>query len=178
MTEHNIIEELFIHGYTRIDARTKVSYLCNGIKSLALAHVQAMILAVQALHHDFPKCVTLFADYIRQDKLSSTRDVSEPCIGPDDRDGDASRKEKRNCRRGGKDRGFGGRPGGQPPSLKQLENFTIKERYFWIKEYNTLTHVEKYKLWQLCQKRGGGGGGDGDKDKRQLNEMRVQISEL
>ena len=39
--------------------------------------------------------------------------------------------------------------------------------------------MEKYKLWQLRQKRGGGGGGGGgDKDRRQLNEMRVQISKL
>ena len=47
MTEHNIIEELVVHGYAGIDARTKVSYLCNKTKSSALAHVQAMILADQ-----------------------------------------------------------------------------------------------------------------------------------
>ena len=87
--EHNIIEGLVVHGYTGIDDRTKVSYLCNGIKFLALTPVQAMILADQALHHDFPKCVTLFADYLRQDKLSSTCCVSELGIGPDDGDGDA-----------------------------------------------------------------------------------------
>ena len=40
--------------------------------------------------------------------------------------------------------------------------------------------MEKYKLWQLHQKRGGGGGGrgGGDKDKRQLKEISIQIAEL
>ena len=173
MAEHNIIEGLVVHGYTGIDARTKVSYLCNGIKSSALAPVQAMILADQSLRHDFSKCVTLFSDFIRQDKLSSNRDVSE--LGTDGGDG-----RERRTRRKAKDKGFGGKPGGQPPSDKQLENCTIKERYFRTEEYNALTHVEKYKLWQLRQKLGGGGGGGGDrdKDKRQLKEMSIQIAEL
>ena len=161
--EHNITEGLVVHGYTRIDARTKVSYLCNGIKSSALAPVQAMILADQALRHDFFKCVTLFADYLRQDKVSNTRDVSELGIGPDNRDG--SQKDKRGRRRGGKEKGFGGKSGGQPPSEKQLENCTIKEHYFWTEEYNTITHVEKYKLWQLRQKRSDSGSDDRDKDR-------------
>ena len=71
MTEHNIIEGLIIHDYAGIDNRTKVLYLCNGIKSSALTPVQAMILASSKLRHDFTRCVTLFADYFRQDRLLS-----------------------------------------------------------------------------------------------------------
>ena len=108
MMEHNIIKGLVVHGYTEIYARTKVSYLCNGIKSSALAPVQAMILADQALRHNFPKCVTLFADSLRQDKLSSTHDVSKLGTGPDDGDRDASRKEKRSRCRDGKKRDWEG----------------------------------------------------------------------
>ena len=110
--DHKIIEGLVVHGYTVIDARTKVSYLCNMIKSLALAPVQAMILADQTLRHGFPNYVTLFADYFRQDKLCSTSYVPKLGTGPDDGDGDALQKEKRSHRRGGKDKGFRGKPGG------------------------------------------------------------------
>ena len=54
----------------------------------------------------------------------------------------------------------------------------IKERYLRTEEYNAFTHVEKYKLWQLRQKRSGGGGGSGDKDRRQLKETSDRIAEL
>ena len=64
MCEYSIIKGLIFHGYTGIDNRTKVLYLCNGIKSSALAPVQAMILADTELHPDFTRCVTMFADYV------------------------------------------------------------------------------------------------------------------
>ena len=139
MTEHNIIEGLIIYGYTGIDNRTKVLYLCNGIKSSAFAPVQAMVLANSELRHDFTRCITLFADYIQQDKLSSTHKLAK--MGTDD--GYISRNEKRNQ---GRERGFKGKTCGKPSPAKQLETCTIKERYLWTKEYNKLTHIERYKL--------------------------------
>ena len=39
VTEQNIIEGLIVNGYAGIDNRTKVSYLCNGMKSSALSPV-------------------------------------------------------------------------------------------------------------------------------------------
>ena len=53
MDKHNIIEGLTVHGFTGIDSRSKVSYLYNGIKSSALAPMQAMILMSGELHHHF-----------------------------------------------------------------------------------------------------------------------------
>ena len=77
MTEHKIIKGLIIHGYAGIENRTKVLYLCNRIKSSALASVHVTILATSKLRHDFTRCGTLFVDYIRLDKLSSNRKVAE-----------------------------------------------------------------------------------------------------
>ena len=80
-----------------------------------------------------------------------------------------------NARRNPMERGFGGKPGSKPSSTKKLETCTIKECYFRTKEYNKLTHMEMYKLWQLHKKHDGDGG---DKDKRQLEELSSQILEL
>ena len=135
MTDHNIIKGLIIHGYAGIDNRTKVLYLCNGIKSSALTPVQAMILANSKLRYDFTWWVTLFAEYMRHGKLPSTREVAK--MGTDD--GDASQNARRNPR----ERGFGGKPGGKPSSTKKLETYTIKECYFCTKEYNKFTHMER-----------------------------------
>ena len=78
MTEYNIIKGLVvIHGYAGIDSRTKVLYLCSGIMSSTLAPVQAMLLTDGVLRHDFTWYVTLFADYIWQDKLSRIHEVTE-----------------------------------------------------------------------------------------------------
>ena len=96
-------------------------------------------------------------------------------------DGDARGKRTQSNQRG-----FGGKPGDKPPSDKQLQGCTIKESYFWTEEYNKLTHVERYKLWQMRKKcsggsgeRNAGGSGDGrDKGSRQLEELSSQISEL
>ena len=109
VTEHNIIKGLIAHGYAGIDNIIKVSYLCNRIKSFALAPVHAMTLADGLLGHDFTQCVTLFADYIHHDKLSSTREVAT--MGTDDGNHDTLRIKQR---KQGRERGFRGKPGGKP----------------------------------------------------------------
>ena len=92
MTEHNTTEGLIIHGYVGINNMTNALYLCNGIKSSTLTHVQAMILAKSELRHGSTWCVTLFTDYILQDRLSSTHEVDK--MGTDN--GNTLRNVKRN----------------------------------------------------------------------------------
>jgi len=172
VTEHNIIKGLIAHGYAGIDNIIKVSYLCNRIKSFALAPVHAMTLADGLLGHDFTQCVTLFADYIHHDKLSSTREVAT--MGTDDGNHDTLRIKQR---KQGRERGFRGKPGGKPLPQTHLEACTTKEQYFRTKEYTKLTHVERYKIWKLYKKRSGRGG-SGDNGKSQLEELSSQIAEL
>ena len=65
----------------------------------------------------------------------------------------------------------------QVVNLHLLSSFkAAQERYFWTKEYNKLTHVERYKLCQLRNKRGD--SGSKNKGKRQLEELSSQILEL
>ena len=66
MQQHTILENLVQHGYTGIDPHSKVRYLCDGIKGTHLNMVKTRILSNENLHVDFPKCVSLFLDFIKQ----------------------------------------------------------------------------------------------------------------
>jgi hypothetical protein len=55
-----------IHGYTGIDAGSKVRYLLNGIRYAALHAVRTRIMSDEDLRQDFARCVTLFKDFMKQ----------------------------------------------------------------------------------------------------------------
>jgi hypothetical protein len=64
--QHLILEALVIHGYTGIDAGSKVFYLLNGIRCAALDAVRTRIMSDKDLCQDFARCVTLFKDFVKQ----------------------------------------------------------------------------------------------------------------
>jgi hypothetical protein len=66
LRQHLILEALVVHGYTGINAGSKVRYLLNGIKCLALDAVRTRIMSDEDLRQDFARCVTLFKDFVKQ----------------------------------------------------------------------------------------------------------------
>ena len=66
LRQHLILEALVIHGYTGIDAGSKVRYLLNRIRCTALKAVRTRIMSDEDLHQDFARCVTLFKDFVKQ----------------------------------------------------------------------------------------------------------------
>jgi hypothetical protein len=66
LRQHLILEALVVHGYTGIDAGSKVRYLLNGIKCAALDAVRTRIMSDEDLHQDFTRCLTLFKDFMKQ----------------------------------------------------------------------------------------------------------------
>ena len=66
MQQHTILENLVQHGCAGIDPHSKVHYLCDGIKGIHLDTIKTRILSNETIRVDFPKCVSLFSDFIKQ----------------------------------------------------------------------------------------------------------------
>ena len=80
MQQHTILENLVQHGYAGIDPRSKVRYLCDGIKGTHLDTVKTRILSDETIRVDFPKCVSLFSDFIKQKQAADgppTRTIAQ-----------------------------------------------------------------------------------------------------
>ena len=74
--QHAILEGLVEHGYSGIDARSKVRHLVTGIKTSSLDSVKTRIMSDATLRSDFAACVNLFQDFIEQSTGTETRDVT------------------------------------------------------------------------------------------------------
>ena len=81
MEQHNILESLVDHGYTGIDARSKVRFLNEGIKSTSLDAVKTRIMSDNALRGDFAQCVTLYKDFIKQQGLHERNSLNISQVG-------------------------------------------------------------------------------------------------
>jgi hypothetical protein len=68
---HIILEGLVEHGYVGIDERSKVRHLMESIKTKSLDAVKAQIMANAELRTDFNACVTLFKDFISQERSAN-----------------------------------------------------------------------------------------------------------
>ena len=64
--QHSVLQGLTEHGYSGIDARSKVRHLIAGIKTDKLDSVKAQILGSPALRVDFDACMTVYKDFITQ----------------------------------------------------------------------------------------------------------------
>ena len=149
--QHLILEGLVRYGYSGIDDRSKVRHLMDGIKTDELDSVKTQIMANPTLKADFPKCVQLYKDFIKQKQ----KPVDERRV--------ASAYSHAG--------GAGGGGGKRKVSFNQ--DAKIEDRYYSAEEYRGLSEAKKAKLWQLRKSRGGGGGGGGggksthkEKDKR------------
>jgi hypothetical protein len=63
-----ILEGLVEHEYVGIDERSKVCHLMESIKTKALDAAKAQIMANANLRINFIACVTLFKDFIAQER--------------------------------------------------------------------------------------------------------------
>ena len=72
MAAHANLEGLMDYGYTGIDARSKVCYLLDSIKTVKLDAPKAQIMASADLRSDFDACayLSLFKDFVAQSNMS------------------------------------------------------------------------------------------------------------
>ena len=66
MHQHLILTNLVEHGYSRINERSKVRHLLDGIKTDKLDSVKTRIFSDEVLRNDFDASVSLFKDFIKQ----------------------------------------------------------------------------------------------------------------
>jgi hypothetical protein len=64
-----VLNGLTDYGYSSIDNGTKVHKLMTGIKTDALDTVKAAVLASPALRTNYPDVVTLYGDFMKQQKI-------------------------------------------------------------------------------------------------------------
>ena len=135
--QHQILEDLTRHGYSGIDARSKVRYLMDGIKTKDLDNVKTTIMASATLRSDFDACVNLFQDFIKQASDSQTRHANVSSV----------------TRPG---RGQGGPP--RSESNAEYDNIkpdmSVADRYYNRSEYAKLTAAQKKGLSLKRKQRG------------------------
>jgi hypothetical protein len=68
---HGILESLVEHGYVGIDERSKVRHLMDSIKTKTLDAAKAQIMSNPDLRTNFNACVTLFKDFIAQERYAN-----------------------------------------------------------------------------------------------------------
>lgn len=122
--QHAILEGLVEHGYAGIDARSKVRFLCNGIKVTSLDTVKTQIMSDEKLRSDFNACVNLFQDFIEQSGAGQSRDVLIAAVNTDQEE------------------------------LEAKADMTVEDRYYNKTEYAKLTSAQKLGLKLKREKRG------------------------
>jgi hypothetical protein len=150
---HSILESLVEHGYNGIDERSKVCHLMEAIKTTKLDAAKAQIMANADLRTNFNACVTLFKDFIAQERsangnerqisaLNVTGGSSDPndryvpdpewqAMSKDERDKvraaqEASRKAKK-AGGGGNGGGNGKKKGGANAHKKSKQSKSMKK---------------------------------------------------
>jgi hypothetical protein len=79
--QHAVLNGLTDYGYSSIDNGTNARKLMAGIKTDALDTVKASVLASPALCTNYPDVVTLYGDFIKQQKIeSASMNVSDAHI--------------------------------------------------------------------------------------------------
>jgi hypothetical protein len=79
--QHAVLNGLTNYGYSGIDNGTKVRKLMAGIKTDALDTVKSAVLENPALRTNYPDAVTLYGDFIKQQKIeSASMNVSDAHI--------------------------------------------------------------------------------------------------
>jgi hypothetical protein len=66
-----VLNGLTDYGYSGIDNGTKVCNIMVGIKTDALDTVKAAVLGIPALRTNYPDVVTLYSDFIVQQKIET-----------------------------------------------------------------------------------------------------------
>ena len=144
--QHSILEGLVEHGYSGIDARSKVRYLLAGIGTNRLDTVKTRIMSDAALRNDFHACVNLFQDFIKQGGGGEVTDITIAGV--------TSSGKKRN------------RDDDDDQWKDVVPDMSIADRYYDHPEYSTLTPEQKYGLKIKRKKRNGSGKNSGSGKRR------------
>ena len=156
--QHAILEGLVEHGYSGIDARSKVRHLLDGIKTTELDTVKTRIMSDAVLRSDFDRCVNLFQDFIEQKRGSANveRDVQIAAV-----------KTKHPAKR-------------ERDLSNVAADMTVEDRYYKKSEYMALSDSQKMGLKLKREKRGGGGpsgrkrNNSGGKEKVNLSSRTIK----
>lgn len=127
--QHAVLEGLVEHGYSGIDARSKVRHLLAGIRTNALDSVKTRIMSDAGLRSDFDACVNLFQDFIEQKGGSEVKDVTLASVSSTNNGG-----------------------GGGQTDIKA--DMSVEDRYYNKAEYSKLTPAQKLGLKKKREKRG------------------------
>ena len=133
--QHTILEGLVQHGYAGIDARSKVRYLIDGIKTKDLDPVKTQILANPTIRNDFDACVSLYKDYIEQTS-NEPRHLNIAAVHSKDNKGIKNKKGYK------KDRDNTGES--KKPRFDKVE-----DRYYSSTEYGSLTTEQRRQLRRM-----------------------------
>jgi len=157
-----ILDGLKPHGYSGIDARSKVCHLMKGITSDRYNNVKTQILATAALREDFEACVNLYQDFIKQSAAAerTSTDVTIAAMHSGKEDGGDVEAD-----------------------------MSVDDRYYKRDEYNKLSPGKKLGLRLKRQKRGhkSGGkkfdGGNGKNNsvnlsKRSIKALAAQVAKV
>lgn len=129
--QHAILETLMEHGYTGIDARSKVRYLNTGIKTKALDSVKTQIMATPSLRSDFDACVNLYMEFISTSQDSTLKTVTIAATS------EQKPQDKNNS---------------DFASIKP--DMSVEDRYYKTKDYKSLSVAKKKGLQLMRKSRG------------------------
>lgn len=160
VAQHSILEDLVQHGYSGIDARSKVRYLLDGIRTKELDTVKSMVLASNDLRNNFAESVALFQDFVKQ-RQTSMRDVNISAIGIG-----------------------GGRPFSTARSEGGAEweqvrpDMSVEDRYYNKNEYAALSAAQKKGLSLKRKDRGQPKGGKSPPNKRSKQSEKMNSKKI
>jgi hypothetical protein len=175
--QHTSLQALEEFGYPRLDDRTKVRHLINGIRTKELDAAKGQVWASATLRSDFDGCVDLFKTFLEQQSASTATNLNVSSTntrggrGRGGRGGD--RNERRFERRDGggryqggrgrgRGRGYQGRGrgrgndqehGGRGGAKASLELANLTDRYYDNQEFEKMGSEGRQKVYNLREKR-------------------------
>jgi hypothetical protein len=154
--QHAVLNGLTDYVYSGIDNGTKVRKLMAGIKTDALDTVKAAVLASPALHTKYPDVVTLYGDFIKQQKIeSASMNVSDVHIT----------------------RHHNGPASVVGSDYKASYDGVVEDRFYNHVEYRTLSPDQKNELRLKRKHIGGNENGRNKGNDRRNNGKRVREDE-
>jgi hypothetical protein len=151
--QHAVLNGLTDYGYSGIDNGTKVHKLMAGIKIDALDTVNAAVMASTALRTNYTDFVTLYGDFIKQQKIeSASMNVSDAHI---------TRHHNDPASVAGSD-------------YEASYDGVVEDRFYKHAEYRTLSPDQNKELWFERKHRGGDDNGRNKENDRRSNGKRVR----
>lgn len=164
---YNRVQELEAHGYSGMDAQSRVRKFMSGIKTAKLDVVKTSVLADPKLQSDFDRVSNLYKDYICQDKsLNSSKRDAANIAGLQ---GGQSTGNNRNGRNGRNQNQGNGSDNRRNSNGRNVSDVSVQDRYYTKEEYAKLSADEKSALYRMRKRRKTDGGGSNNGGNQNLN---------